>query len=451
VIQISKGGREKKMKRLLVVLLMSGLITVFSTTVFALDVKFSGEFYAAGIYLDKTSLQKDTATSGPSTAFYFQRLRVRNDFVVSPGLTLITRFDALERAWGAARSAPGTAVAVDSFGTTAENENIAFDWAYINYTSPVGIFEVGLMNDGSTGTIFGNSLNPAGRIKYSYITGPLRINADITKGKEQSLTAKFTTLNASDADNNKYGLEAIYSWKGGFAGAKVTYYNYAENRPASGYRLDYTLLTPYTIFKVGPVDIQAEVNYAFGKLKEFDNGVGDVRLENLSGWIDTTATFGPVYFGGSFAYISGDDPATADKQEGGTLNGGRDWNPCLILFNFYDRGYWVGALAGNGTSTNVGPMSNAFFYQGRVGFKPVPALDIMASLSYSNADKKPIGYVSDAYGYEVDVTGTYKITNNLSYMLGFGYLVTGDYFKGTNAANNVSNDYLVINKLTLTF
>jgi hypothetical protein len=86
-----------------------------------------------------------------------------------------------------------------------------------------------------------------------------------------------------------------------------------------------------------------------------------------------------------------------------------------------------------------------------VGVKPTDKLDVMASLSYSYADRKPIGYDSDKYGYEIDVTGTYKITNNLSYMLGVGYLFTGDYFKGTSASSSVSNDYLVINKLTLTF
>src|SRR5665647_249657 len=123
---------EDKMKRFWVVLLALGLIAVFSTAVFALDVKFSGEYYAAGLYLDKTTLRKDSGTDGPSTAFYFQRLRLKTEFVVSPGLTLITRFDAMERAWGATRSAPGTTLALDSAGTVAENENIAFDWAYIN-------------------------------------------------------------------------------------------------------------------------------------------------------------------------------------------------------------------------------------------------------------------------------------------------------------------------------
>ena len=77
---------------------------------------------------------------GPSTAFYYQRLRIRTDFIVAPGLTLVTRFDAMERAWGAARSTVGVATrSADSAGTDAENENIAFDWVYIDYKSPIGV------------------------------------------------------------------------------------------------------------------------------------------------------------------------------------------------------------------------------------------------------------------------------------------------------------------------
>ncbi|MCK7480302.1 MAG: hypothetical protein M0C28_25835 [Candidatus Moduliflexus flocculans] len=72
-------------------------------------------------------------------------------------------------------------------------------------------------------------------------------------------------------------------------------------------------------------------------------------------------------------------------------------------------------------------------------------------MPHAVADKKPTGYVSGAYGYEIDLTGTYKITNNLSYLLGAGYLVTGDYFKGASDTNKITNNYLVINKLTVTF
>ncbi len=442
------------MKRLWLILLSIGLLIIFSTAAFAVDLKFSGEFSAAGVYWDKTSLTKD---SGPSTAFYYQRLRLRTDFIVSPGLTLVTRVDAMERVLGAARSGTVTTLAVDSAGTTAENENIAFDWVYIDYRSPIGIFNVGIMNDGSTGTIFGNGLAPAARIKYSYTVGPATLNLAYTKVKEQSYTAN-TAAAYSDADNDKYGIEGVYKWKGGLAGINVNYYRYAELRPATSTtpnsKRTYYIFTPYTIAKFGFLDLQAEFNWATGKYTETDSGIGDVKMENISGWIDATATFGPIYFGGTFAYVSGDDPTTTDKREGGTLNGGRDWSPNLIMWN-YDRSMWIGELrsssvaAGSGFGTSG--MANAFLYQGRVGVKPTDKLDVMTSFTYANAEKKPANYVSDPYGYELDVTATYKITNNLTYMLGAGYLWTGDYFKGASATAAVQNDFMVINKLTLTF
>jgi hypothetical protein len=440
------------MKKFWLVLLSLGLIMTFSASAFAVDVKVSGEYYVAGMYLNKTKLaDQDT---NPSTAFYFQRLRVGTDFIVSPGLKLVTRFDAMERIWGGARSASGTTLAKDSYETAAENENIAIDWVYADYVSPIGTFDVGIMNDGATGTIFGNSYAPQARIKYSYTDGSVTLNLAYTKAKDQSYSTVTTTAIATDADNDKYGIEGIYKWKDGKAGINVNYYRYAEKRPPTdNYKKTYLLFTPYAIAKIGPVDIQSELNYATGNVKEYDNSsLGtDQKMENWSGWIDVAANFAPFYFGGTIAYVSGDDPGTSDKQEGGSIDGGRDWSPCLILFNYYDRTNWVGALAGNGGSTNSGPMSNALFFQGRAGVKPTADLDIMASVSYANADKKPKDFVGGSYGWEVDVTGTYKITNNLSYMLGIGYLFTGDYFKGTDGASDVANDYMLINKITLTF
>ena len=49
------------MKRFWVVVLVLGLIAAFSTTVFAVDLKFSGEYYTVGMYLDKTSLREGAA------------------------------------------------------------------------------------------------------------------------------------------------------------------------------------------------------------------------------------------------------------------------------------------------------------------------------------------------------------------------------------------------------
>jgi len=474
-----------KMKRFWLILLSLGLIMAFSVSAFAVDLKVTGEYYAAGLYLNKTSVQDEwtnshgviTHSDSPSTAFFYQRLRVGTDFIVSPSLKLVTRFDAMERIWGGARSAvdggttPAT-LAADSAGTRAENENIAVDWAYINYVAPVGTFEVGYMNYGATGTVFGNSTYPAGRIKYysPLLKGAFNINADFTKLTDKSPSAMTSaSAAATDLDKDAYAVEGVYNFKNdtaaGKAGMKVIYNRDASSRYSDNYKATYFTITPYTIAKIGPVALQAEVQWAVGDSKAYDKPTTkqDVKLDNLSAFVDATATFAPVYVGGTFAYVSGDDPNTTDKKEGGTLKGGTDWNPCLILFNYYDTAYWVGNISGYENSVVNGGMNNAWFFQGRVGVKPTPQWDAMLSISYAIADKKPTTdgkpgatFANGVYGTEVDLTATYKITSNLSYMLGFGYLFTGDYFKGydTNsniASTSVNDDFILINKLTLTF
>ncbi len=76
-------------------------------------------------------------------------------------------------------------------------------------------------------------------------------------------------------------------------------------------------------------------------------------------------------------------------------------------------------------ATNNAGMTNAYFFSLRAGIRPIDKLDIMASVSYARADKTPNGeWVDRDYGYEVDATANYKITNNLSYMLGAGYCLS---------------------------
>jgi hypothetical protein len=499
------------MKKFWLILLSLGLVMAFSASAFAVDVKVSGEYYAAGMYLNKTSVHDAynagsisvvIVPEGPSTAFFYQRLRIGTDFIISPCLKLVTRFDALERVWGGARSAPASGtlspvsgsgyyspLAIDSAGTTAENENIAFDLAYIDYVSPIGTFDVGYMIVSTTGTVFSNNSTPGGRLKYtSNPLGAFTISADITKVADNSYSAVNSSTyfaNVTNADNNQYGLTGEYKWNDGRAGMKITYYDYASTEPqppaplpgtttaaSYNYAGKYTLFNPYAIAKIGPVNLQAEANYLVGKYKSYDSGISgkDVSISNLSAFLDATATFAPIYVGGTFAYVSGDDPGTTDKQEGGTLTGGWDWNPCLLLFSTYDVTKWVGPVYGYnaiaptapgkpGTSMVDGPMTNAWFLQGRVGVKPTPQFDAVLSVSYAFADQKPtkdgkpgVTFSNGTYGTEVDLTGTYKITNNLSYMMGIGYLFTGDYFKGIDdGTHKVNDDYLLINKLTLNF
>jgi hypothetical protein len=225
----------------------------------------------------------------------------------------------------------------------------------------------------------------------------------------------------------------------------------------------------YIKAKFGPIDVKADVEDAFGKAS-WEDGVtgipmagitGNVSIQNLQAYVNAVAHFGMFYAGGTFAYVSGDDSTTPNKMEGGFIDAGPDFQPCLMMFNS-DRAYWAGNLKGYGSANSgfyigsqgpapdSGIMSNAWFGQGEVGVRPIPALDIMASVSYAKADQKNDNISAD-YGWEVDVTGTYKLTDNLSYMLGGAYWFVGDYYKGADSANTIQNDYMLITKLTLTF
>ena len=448
------------MKRFWLVLLTLGLVMAFSTSVFAADVKFTGSFYAAGMYLDSTTL-RGNGQDKPSTAFYYQRMRIQAEFIATPALKLVTRFDAMERIWGGPRVAGG--IDPTSYGTREENENIAFDYAYIWYASKIGLWQVGILSDNVWGTTFNNNDEPEGQIHWTLVKMPFIVGAKVVKIVDNSKAF----LNSpgygtqTDVDQDKYLAYGIYNFKGNNFGGQVGLLGYyvrgAQGRIAVpfGFKVEAYGLIPYAKANIGPVAIEAEGHYQWGKARDWEDGVpiGDIDISSWYAYVDALADFGMFYVGLTGAFVSGDDNPTDDKNKG-TLDAGRDWNPLLILFN-YDRTYWGGNLAGwNGTDAN-NAMTNALFGMVRAGVRPIADLDIMMAVAYAEADKKATragaATLNDEYGWEIDVTATYKITNNLSYMLGVGYLFTGDYYEGSAAGQDTQDNFIVLNKLTLTF
>jgi hypothetical protein len=280
------------------------------------------------------------------------------------------------------------------------------------------------------------------------------------------------------------------------------------------------VIDPYVKATFGPVYLEAEAAYIFGK-QTFDDmfaanaavsaalGVPttmtDVDLEGMGIYLGARVDLQPVYFGLQFAWIRGDDPATPDKKEGGFMEGligGQAYNPALMMFND-DFHTWVGSRGsalyrgalpasvvsafypGTAATQKYGIdtfMDNVWFYHIYVGVKPVPKADIKMAFSYAYADKKPwtvaptLGistlaglpntgnpateFNSNKYGYELDLTASYKIYDNLEYMVGAGYFWPGDYFKGCYNSTQLgcyagepalANDYLLMHKLTLSF
>jgi hypothetical protein len=421
-------NRRSNMKRFLVVLLALGLIVAFSAPAAAADVKFSGSYYVAGWLQSNQSLQED---AGASNAFYSQRLRVQTVFQVAEGLKLTTRFDAMEKVWGMANA--------------DTDDNISWERAYVTFALPIGTLDVGYMSGGTAGTIFADAVaSGVPRIKYTYANGPLKVLALIEKGGEEDIG---TT--AADKDYDKYAVLPIYKFAGGETGILIEYFNDARDSDiADGdYKSRWWLIDPYFKVTAGPVYVEGELLYKMGTKNEYETaGSSDVDFDGWSAYLMAKVDLAAFYVGGQVAWVQGDDPTTTDDEAGFT---GQDYNPCLILFQEDALNKFAGNVGTYATTNDT--ISNAMLYQAFAGFKPIPKLNVKASLTYAQADEKPTGYVDDEYGTEFDITATYKIYDNLSYMVGFGYLFAGDYYKGTSASNKIDDNSLIMNKLTLKF
>lgn len=416
------------MKKLLVVLLALGLVLGFSMTAAATDLSVSGSYWVRGYYASNWALLDEAAGGEVNTDFYAQRLRVSPVFNVAEGLTLTTRFDALERVWGVA------GISDANLGS----QNVRFGRAYVTYKSPIGKFDIGYMAGGAWGTVFqDDTADGVPRIKYTGVFGPVIVLALTEKGTEKDAVA-----GTKDSDYDKYAIAGIYKWDGGQAG--LLYY-YLPNK-AVAENLDFTrhYVAPYFKANFGPLYLEGEASY-YGGTKDFDAGA-DIDLEGYSWYLYGKYNMGPAYVGFQYAHVDGDDPTTLNDEENGYPDSA-DWDPCLILFDYWTATY-MGALGGQ--VGNLG-LTNGNLYQVFGGFSPMENLTVAASLTMADADEKPLNYVEDDYGTEFDVTLTWKIVDNLEYMAGFGYLWTGDYFKGTSAATQIEDTYLLMHKLQLNF
>jgi hypothetical protein len=292
---------------------------------------------------------------------------------------------------------------------------------------------------------------------YVTAVGPVTLLAIYEKVFESDTSDVPGYVGKADADANNYALAGIYGFPGGNAGLLYYYITSAAPRlafPASRQKLHY--IAPYVKAQFGPVYVEGELGWTTGKLAELDEtvaGFDDVDNDGWGAYLYAKTNLGPAYFGGQFAWTSGDDGSDATKNKS-FLIGSTDWNPALILMND-DFNTWK---AGGVNTSNSGKL-NMMFFQIFGGFDPTPKINVQAALAFAKVDTIPAAAAvnkneSKDLGYEFDVTATYKLYDNLSYMVGAGYLWTGDAFKGYGAgsANNVvDNDYMLMNKLTLSF
>ena len=491
------------MKKLLVVLLSLGLIVAFGMTASAADVKFGGSYYLVGVYESNPALRP--SESSYSHAFFYQKFRLQPVFQIAEGLTFTARIDAMEKQWGnnnwggsyddQTATLPTVPVMKPPRGNQA---NLEFERAYVTFMTGIGMFQIGYQNVDDWGTDYGDFSNSRPRIAFATKFGPVTLNLvyeklfeSDTAGNASALMGYNTTTNYPNyinADNDTYAISGVYNGTGIEAGLLYKYYvlntlafdNSTIPVPAGkivarpgGVYSTRNLISPYVKATFGPVYIEGEAQYWFGSYAQYEapvTGVKDVDLQAYGAYLKAKMNVGPAYFGALFSYASGDDFSDASKNTINPGGAGTNYAPALILMNdalrawtmrdscgasvtnFVGNGVAGAAMGANAPSSNK---YNSIIYSVFGGFNPTPKLNLEANLIYATVDKKELSATtkadSDKLGTEIDIKATYKIYDNLSYMIGAGYLMTGDYFKGANTAATVDNNYLLINQLTLSF
>jgi len=430
------------MRKFLVVLLALGFVVAFSMPAAASDVTFGGTYWVKGYLESNPNKLADTEDDGESQQdWYAQRMRVVGTWAVADGLTLNTRFDVMEKIWGSA----------DAYHSANAGSNISWERAYITYKSPIGKFDVGYMAGGGFGTVFNDDVGSVPRIKYTGSFGPVIILALTEKGNEEDGINSPAGLDNADGDYDKYAVAALYKFPGGIAGALWFYLPDKRDRAFDGttYNLVRNYLPVYFKWTLGDLYLEGEASYFWGTYEYEDNRT-DKDITGASWYLYGKYKLGPAYVGGQYGYVEYGKNTATDWETGYYDNS--DWDPCLILFN-----YWLNIFQNTGADgatsqiTSSLGLNNGSLYQVFGGFSPMENLTIHASLSYAVADEKPAGYVDDEYGTEFDLTATWKIVDQLEYMIGFGYLFTGDFYKKDDATTQVEDDYLLMHQLTLSF
>jgi hypothetical protein len=467
------------MKKFWVVLLSLGLIVAFGATASAADVKFGGSYYVVGVYESNPNLTPDDVRDGRthySRAFFYQRVRLQPVFQIAEGLTFTARMDALEKQWGNTNwksiAAPGddtTSSRRVSAGNQKIQESLEFERAYVTFMTRIGMFQIGYQNVDDWGTDYSDFSNSRPRFAYVTKAGPVEIAFTYEKVFENDTFTNAPTRE-TDRDNDTYALSGTYKGKGMEAGLLYKYYVYNANRPA-GIKTTMNQISPYAKATFGPLFIEGELQYWFGKAAAYEAPITPLpQDQDLKAWgafLRGRFNMGPAYVGGAFAYSSGDDLTDPTKNTLKPGGAGPNWAPALILMNDALNTWTNGTgLVSTANMAQVGTdKKNTLIYNLFGGFNPTPKLNVEMALTYATVDKKALtrnavtGVVTEAdsnkLGTELDVKATYKIYDNLSYMVGAGYLWAGDYFKGNTPVGAVprviENDYILLNQLTLAF
>jgi hypothetical protein len=315
---------------------------------------------------------------------------------------------------------------------------------WLLYDSPIGRWEVGRRPAGAWMGAFINSGTAADRIM---LRAPKMDNFKGYAFLQKSTERDAYTVNQlgfnpleDNADNDYYEVAGAY-----VSDMMNIWVGIGTQQDSGLADIDMWRLKSAGDFTIGGAN---KLYYEFD-IKTGEMGANDTDIQSsafIAGW---KGNFGNVSAHALYAYISGDN--SNDNEAGAysiSKGMGADFQPLYIL-----TGQATNVLNGDRGANLLGTQvrtAGAHAIVALADFKVSEDLTLHGGLGWGQADEAPAGW-DDAYGWELDAGLSYKLYQNLTYDIHFGWWAVGDFAQMGMDALETKDIILLSHHLSMKF
>ena len=432
------------MKKILSAVAALGLVAGVASTASALEFNVSGYYFVEGVHLsagDGSGVVTDNETGNDS---YW-----RHEFVIKPTMTVNDKIVVKSKIYLAANEWGATDLA------TADGGNVDVYHMFMEYMSPVGKIRAGRTSAGMWQGDFMSNDSHANRLMFFPNFMPENVGACVFTQKSIETDGGDTDV---DTDSDVYEASVWYKTKDMVVALGYDYFRDATDAGTAAT----TVVTP-----IGPIvtpavpgsivtkhrikgyynqtftDMYAEVEFQYDDGETDEDSGTDSDLTTLAVMADVGMKCDKLDIGMMFIYGSGDDDATDNDTENvGQL--GEQFQPYNVL-----TGATTGMMSNDFSGTDSDMTTAGIISLGlHADYAVSDVLSLNSAIVYAEAADARTG-VDDEYGWEVDLGVAYKLMNNLTYQVDFGYLAAGDFFEDVKGEDD--SIYTLTHRLTMEF
>jgi len=215
--------------------------------------------------------------------------------------------------------------------------------------------------------------------------------------------------------------------------------------------------------------VNIEFDYKWGNTQQ---DPAEVKVRQYCIGADASYDLDIAKVGAEFAFFSGASADDLNKNTKSKVFHSSYWYAPFVIFGELPIGPELLGPDGDSTKAGIGgshhELANCYYFKVYATASPIENLEVTGAIGYIQADEaraivdsvtgKYVDTGADNMGWEFDLIGTYKITDNLSYSVVGAYFTAGDYFDKYNASSgNVvreqeSDDaYVLLHQIQINF